>query len=66
VLDAEVVAERYAVDPSEVRVFNYDPAYAVKISLPRRPPSGDPTGSDVLGCQAHRPIFDLDVPGGAS
>jgi hypothetical protein len=45
-----------------VRVLKYPPAYAIKITVPRRHPSGAFDDTDVFGCQQHAPLLDVDVP----
>lgn len=61
VLTPDVIAPLYQLNPKDVVVIYFDPAWAVKVSMPRIPPSGDPSDSDVLGCQLHKPIFYLNV-----
>jgi hypothetical protein len=57
----DTVAARYGRSPDEVSVFVYEPALAVKISLPRDLVSGDADDCDVYGAQQHRPLLDIDV-----
>lgn len=62
VLTAEAVAERYHVDSAQIRVVAFPPALAIKITMPRRTPSGSPGDTDVYGTQQHPPLLDLMVP----
>jgi Domain of unknown function (DUF4387) len=55
------VAARYGRSPDEVSVFVYEPALAVKISLPRDLVSGDADDRDVYGAQQHRPLLDIEL-----
>jgi hypothetical protein len=55
------IAELYGVSENSVQVIPYDVAWAIKITLPRRMPSGDPADSDVYGAQQHAPLFSLSV-----
>lgn len=62
VLDAARIARLYAVSHNAVAVIPYDVALAIKITIPRPVPSGDPADSDVYGAQQHAPLLDLEVP----
>ena len=61
-LDAFHVAPLYGVSHNEVSVIPYDVAYAIKITLPRAFPSGDPLDNDVYGAQQHAPLLDIEIP----
>jgi hypothetical protein len=61
-LDASHVARLYGVSHNEVSVIPYDVAYAIKITLPRAHPSGDPLDNDVYGAQQHAPLLDIEIP----
>lgn len=64
---AERVAALYNVPVSQVlAVIHYDPGFAIKITLKRPLPSGDPGETDVYGCQQHVPLLDLEVPAAAA
>jgi hypothetical protein len=40
----------------------YDPALALKATLPRLVPAGDIGDTDVYGIQQHGPLLDVDIP----
>jgi len=61
-LDAHQVARLYGLSHNEVSVIPYDVAYAIKVTIPRAHPSGDPADSDVYGAQQHAPLLDIAVP----
>jgi len=61
-LDAARIAALYGVSHNAVSVIPYDVAFAIKITLPRAHPSGDPEDNDVYGAQQHAPLLDLDIP----
>lgn len=63
VLNPSRIAGLYRVSANAVQVFNYDVAYAIKITIPRNVPSGDPTDSDVYGAQQHAPLLGIEIPG---
>ena len=46
-----------------VSVIPYDAALAIKITLPRLHPSGDPLDNDVYGAQQHAPLLGLEIGG---
>ena len=43
-------------------IIPYDVAYAIKITIPRLVPSGDPGDTDVYGAQQHAPLLDIEIP----
>lgn len=60
---ARLFAELYGVPVGQiVRVSHFDPARAVKCTLVRPIPSGQPGDSDVYGAQQHAPLITLRVP----
>lgn len=61
-LDTAHAAAAFRTDPDKVQVFNYAPANAVKITVPRFAVSGDPADSDLFGGQQFAPIVDIDIP----
>jgi hypothetical protein len=63
-LTADQIALRYGVAADQVRLEFYPQALALKVTMPRSVPSGDPADSDVYGAQQHVPLMllDLDCP----
>jgi len=61
-VNATRIAELYQLSSNAVQVINYDVAYAIKITIPRDAPSGDPACNDVYGAQQHAPLLGLEVP----
>jgi hypothetical protein len=61
VLSPERIASLYRVSHNAVAIIPYDVAYAIKITVPRPVPSGDPADSDVYGAQQHAPLLDLEI-----
>jgi hypothetical protein len=51
------------VPPVDIRVFFFEPALAIKISMPREVSSGAPGDRDLFGGQQFPPLLDLRVPG---
>lgn len=56
------IAQLYGVSDNEVSIIPYDVAYAIKITIPRLVPSGDPGDTDVYGAQQHAPLLDIEIP----
>jgi hypothetical protein len=55
------VAQRYGRSENEVAVLPFEPALAVKITLPRDIVSGDVGDRDVYGAQQHAPLLDIEL-----
>ena len=59
----ERIATLYGAEPSDVLgIVYFDPGNAVKITMRRLRPSGDPGETDVFGAQQYPPLLDLEVP----
>ena len=68
VRDAGVVtpalfARLYGVAEAQVALIAYDPALAIKATIPRPVASGDLADTDVFGAQLYGPLVELEVPG---
>ncbi len=61
VISADRIAKLYRVDPAQVFYTEHDAAMALKISIPRRHPSGSLEDTDVFGGQFHGPLVDLVI-----
>jgi len=61
VLTPAVVARLYGLEDREVRVFFFEPALAVKISIPRLVPGGSPGDTDVAGGQQFVPLLSIPL-----
>jgi hypothetical protein len=61
VLTPERIAAAYGVDSKDVLVEPYPQVLAVKVTMPRAIPSGDPGDSDVYGAQQHVPLMLLEL-----
>ena len=61
VLTPEVVGALYSLEPSQVRIFEFEPALAIKVSVPRIVPGGAPGDSDVAGGQQFVPLLDIPL-----
>lgn len=62
-LDRDTVARLYRIDPADVlRIIEFDPAHAVKVTIRRPWGSGAVGETDVYGAQQHVPLMRLPVP----
>ena len=61
VITPELVAGLYGLRPEQVKVFNFLPALAIKVSIPRLVPGGAPGDSDVAGGQQFAPLLSIAV-----
>ncbi len=55
------VARLYRKSENEVRVIDYAPSNAVKITIPRDIVSGDPGDKDVYGAQQHSLLLEIEI-----
>jgi hypothetical protein len=62
VISKASMARFFDVDESAVRLFNYAPGNAIKVTVPRLVPSGDPADTDLFGGQQFGPLVDLEIP----
>jgi len=56
------IAGMFQIGPEKVKLFHYDPAYAIKASVPRYTISGDPDETDVFAGQQYPQLVDLEIP----
>ena len=63
VITPALISRLYSIPPEDVLVCTtYEPSRAIKVSIRRPIGSGDPTESDVYGCQQHIPLMNIEVP----
>jgi hypothetical protein len=62
VINVAVMAEFFCVPEAKVRIFNYAPGNAIKVTVPRYVTSGDPQDTDLFGGQQFGPLVNLEVP----
>jgi len=61
-INERVIGKLLGVDPRDVRIFRYEPAFAIKVTVPRRLGVGDPQDNDLFGGQLFGPLAELFVP----
>ncbi|MFD2728787.1 DUF4387 domain-containing protein [Enterococcus camelliae] len=63
VLTKESFAKLYQIQPEEIITFEqFDPAFGVKITIPRPWPQGSVGESDMHGSQQYAPLLTLEIP----
>ena len=63
VLTRETMAALYGIPLVRISDFvEYDPGYAIKITIYRLTPSGSAGDGDIFGAQQYAPLLDLEVP----
>lgn len=55
------VGALYSINPSDVRVSYHPTVTSIKYSFPRQTPSGGEFDTDVLGCQFHGPLCEVEL-----
>ena len=55
------VARRYRRSEDGVRVIDYAPAQAIKITIPRDVVAGDSGDRDVYGAQQHASLLEIEI-----
>lgn len=60
-LSSAALGRLYRTPPEHLQVFHCEEMLAIKVSLPRPVPAGDPADPDVFGGQQHGPLVDLDL-----
>ncbi|MCM3706393.1 MULTISPECIES: DUF4387 domain-containing protein [Cytobacillus] len=59
----ETISSLYNVPEEKITDFvHYDPAYAIKFTILRERPSGDPGDGDIFGSQQYPPLLNIQVP----
>ena len=56
------IAGMFQISEEKVKLFHYDPAFAIKASVPRYTISGDPDEVDVFAGQQYPQLVDLEIP----
>ena len=62
VISAELISKLYNVGKDKFSVINFDPAWAIKVTIPRPTISGSFDDTDVYGGQQYGPLVDLEIP----
>jgi len=62
VISPELISGLYNVSKDKFSVINFDPAWAIKVTIPRPTISGSFDDTDVYGGQQYGPLVDLEIP----
>ncbi len=62
VINKKLFSDLYGTPVDQVKLFEYDPAFSFKITIPRPAISGSLEDPDVYGGQQFGPIANLEVP----
>jgi hypothetical protein len=63
VLTRETVCKLYGIPDKRISDFvEFDPGNAIKFTLYRLRPSGNPGDPDIFGAQQYAPLLDVEVP----
>lgn len=65
IINRQLISRVYHIPRSNIEVIEYDPAYAIKITVVRPTPSGGLDDTDIFGAQQHAPLLDIEIPGGS-
>jgi hypothetical protein len=61
IISPDLICRLYGVAPSEILgIVWFEPCNAVKATLRRRIPSGDPGDTDIYGAQQHAPLLSIE------
>ncbi|WP_085506481.1 DUF4387 domain-containing protein [Thalassobacillus devorans] len=62
-INREKLASLYNIKEDRITDFvEYDPANAIKFTIRRFAPSGDPGEGDIFGSQQYPPLLGIEVP----
>lgn len=62
VLTPQLIGHLYRLPPESIRLYEYEPALAIKITMPRSVMAGNPDDTDIDGKQQHAPLLEIEVP----
>ena len=57
-----LIASLYGVPADEVKIYDYPPAWTIKVTIPRSILAGNPDDTDIDGKQQHAPLLDIEIP----
>ncbi len=57
----EKIARQYGVQPDSVKLFFLENISTIKISIPRKVPSGNSRDTDIYGGQFHSPLVRMKI-----
>ncbi|WP_070121771.1 DUF4387 domain-containing protein [Bacillus marinisedimentorum] len=62
-ISRQTIAALFNIEEERITDFvEFDPANAIKFTIKRTNPSGDPGEGDIFGSQQYPPLLDIEVP----
>jgi len=61
VLTSELISSLYKTKIDDIRTEYFDPAWSIKISIPRPQTSGSLKDGDIFGGQQYGPLVDVEI-----
>ena len=61
IITKESVAKAYKLKPEQVQVYEFPPAHAIIVAVPRPTMNGNPDDTDVDGAAQHLPLMMMEV-----
>lgn len=62
-LTKELISKLYSIPLDDIlTLLEYDAACAIKITIVRPLPSGGINDTDIMGCQQHAPLLNIEIP----
>lgn len=59
----DTIASIYGISKDKITDFvHFDPAFAIKFTIKRAKPSGDPGEGDIFGSQQYPPLLAIEIP----
>jgi len=63
VINKRLISKLYMLaSQDDISIINFDQAFAIKITFPRRVASGNIGDSDIYGAQQHVPLYEIEIP----
>lgn len=60
IINKKLIASLYKISLNNIlNIIYFDPANAIKITIKRPAPSGNPGEHDIYGAQQHAPLFNI-------
>jgi hypothetical protein len=61
VINSKLISSLYKTDIDQIRTEFVDPAWSIKVSIPRPQPSGNLKDADIFGGQQYGPLVDIEI-----
>jgi len=61
VINSALISSLYKTNTDDIRTEYFDPAWSIKISIPRPQTSGSLKDADIYGGQQYGPLVDIEI-----